>query len=171
MRITKEEGEMLEQTTWAYTTRVSLIILATSIFISCEARAAADQATLNQMTETVNSLCLSGSRFHLDANVSGGISFLKRGGEVAAKVDVFQQPGAAAYLSEEIRRLADDDIRRCTEPYLKRIFDYIERGGKPSTRREEGAEKASTHTNIQQSTTGTKSHTIVTDSGDVNINN
>jgi len=132
---------------------------------------AANQEKLNQMTEAVNTFCLSGHRFHLDANVNGGISIMKRGGEIGTKVDVFKQPGAAAYLNEEIRRLADDDIRKCAEPYLKRIFDYIEKGEDSSTRREKEPGRSSTSTYIHQSTTGEKSQNVVTGSGSVKIDN
>ena len=75
----------------------------------------------------VQQLCLAGTQFDLKADVNGNLTLLKLtpGGQGSVSVNVRNSTGAAAIFDDKIRQVADEDIRRCIQPYIARIIDAI----------------------------------------------
>ena len=89
---------------------------------------AADQAKIDQITNVIEELCLSGKQYQLTADVSGNISIksLLPGAQGKADVNIKNTRGGVGYLNEEIRRLVDADTRGCMQPYIDRLINIIE---------------------------------------------
>ncbi|MGF6986563.1 hypothetical protein QFZ99_006104 [Paraburkholderia atlantica] len=101
---------------------VRLVILAEKLQPSI-----VDQNTLNQLTAVANNACLANSPYALMANVNGHVSFGKAspGGSGSVNVDVWSGPSAVQHFDEKIKRVADDKVRNCLQPYTNEIFDKI----------------------------------------------
>jgi hypothetical protein len=48
------------------------------------------------------------------------------GAQGKADANVKNMRGAVGYINEEIRRVVDDDTRKCMQPYIPRIIDIIQ---------------------------------------------
>jgi hypothetical protein len=96
-----------------------------SLFASAPAYPAVDQATLDRLVEYAKAGCLSGNQFDLYADVNGNLTFknlLKPGAEGKAAVNVRNSPGASAIFDQQLRLVADQQIRDCMKPYIDKIF-------------------------------------------------
>ncbi len=107
-------------------------ILATSfLVVSNVAGAFAEEqfesSKVQDAVNTVKALCLSGSQLDIEADVKGNITFKRfmPGGEGSFSVNVREADGATAILNEELRMIADDTIRECTQTHIARIVDAI----------------------------------------------
>ena len=87
----------------------------------------AQETKADRAIKAVKELCLTGTQFDLKADAQGNLTLTKLlpGGGGAVSVNVRQSTGAAAIFDEKIRQIADEDIRRCIQPYIKPIIDTI----------------------------------------------
>jgi hypothetical protein len=105
--------------------------LAFSLFVlvaSTDAYAAVDQATLDRLVDYAKQGCLSGSQFDFNADVNGNVTLknlLKPGAEGKASVNVRNSAGATAIFEQQVRVVADQQVRDCMKPYIDRIFQFI----------------------------------------------
>ncbi|MBP2315463.1 hypothetical protein [Azospirillum soli] len=98
----------------------------------------ADQATINTMTKLAKDSCLVGTQFYFNASANGNITFrdpTKPGGQGEIKVDAREGTGAVAIFSDNIRVVADQQIRDCMHPYVMEIFTYIKNNPAPPVTR------------------------------------
>ncbi len=109
------------------------IVLALTLFgVSIQTSMAATQQQLDQITNVVERFCLSGKGFSLKADLNGNVSLLRLspGGQGKVEVDVRNTAGGVGYLNEEIRRLVDDDTRKCMSPHIDKLIDLIKESKK-----------------------------------------
>jgi FKBP-type peptidyl-prolyl cis-trans isomerase SlyD len=87
----------------------------------------AQETKADRAIRAVKELCLTGTQFDLKVDAKGNLTLRKLlpGGEGAVSVNVRESSGAAAIFDEKIRQIADEDIRRCIQPYIKQIIDAI----------------------------------------------
>jgi hypothetical protein len=89
---------------------------------------AVEQTTLDLLVSYAKQGCLSGKQFDFSANVNGNISFknpLTPGAEGKTSINIRDAPGAAAIFTEQIRVVADQQIRDCMKPYIDQIFAAV----------------------------------------------
>ncbi len=85
----------------------------------------ASMKAINDAISAAERVCLSGSRVHFEAKADGSLSIIKFGldGSVtgATTVDYITARGAQFIESPEVKRLIDQDIRRCLENEWLRV--------------------------------------------------
>jgi hypothetical protein len=103
---------------------IAIVVFFSTIFFFSVAQA---QSKAERAISAVKELCLSGNQYDLKADAKGNLTLVKLapGGEGSISVNVRQSSGAAAIFNDKIRQIADEDIRRCIQPHIKRIMDEI----------------------------------------------
>ncbi|WNO10082.1 hypothetical protein [Teredinibacter sp. KSP-S5-2] len=106
--------------------RVLIVSFGGILFSSALYTSAGDQSNIDKAVEVINSLCLSGSEYKVDADVQGNITFksLKPSGSGSVTLNVREANGATAF-QEDLRLIADENIRECTQKHLGKIVDAL----------------------------------------------
>lgn len=88
---------------------------------------AATQGQIDQITNTIEKFCLSGSEYQLKASVAGEIQILKikPGAEGNINVNVKKSGGGVGYIDEQIRLKFDKETRDCMKPYIDNLIKII----------------------------------------------
>jgi hypothetical protein len=107
--------------------RVSASFCALIACFAISAATAADQGQIDQITNVVERFCLSGKQIQFTADASGNIAIksLTPGAQGKVEVNIRNTRGGVGYFNEEIRRVVDDDTRKCMQPYIDRIINVI----------------------------------------------
>lgn len=87
---------------------------------------AQDTKQIDQAVSVVESLCLSGTEYGLDADIEGNIrikSFKPNAGG-SVTLNVREAVGATAF-QDDLRIIADEDVRECTQQHIGRILDAV----------------------------------------------
>lgn len=87
----------------------------------------ANESKADAAIAAVKKLCLVGSQFDLTVDANGNLSLVKLmpSAKGNASVNVRASNGAAAIFDDQVRRLADRDIRDCIKPHISKIIDAI----------------------------------------------
>lgn len=74
----------------------------------------------------VESLCLSGTEYGIEADLEGNITIknFKPKGNGSVTLNVREVNGATAFQSD-LRIIADDKVRKCTQKHIGRILDAV----------------------------------------------
>ena len=86
------------------------------------------QDRINKAVNVVHQLCLSGTDYTLSANVDGNITIKKfsPNGQGTLTLNAREIKGATAFQKgNELKIIADQDIRDCTQKHISRIIDAI----------------------------------------------
>ncbi|KAB8062961.1 hypothetical protein [Janthinobacterium violaceinigrum] len=112
------------------------------VFVLSNSMAA--ESKVDKAVSVVKELCLTGTQFDLKVDVNGNLSLKKitPGVNAVASVNVRNSSGAAAIFDDEVRRIADEDIRSCIKPYISQIINSILEEGKYSKREAESQKKS-----------------------------
>ena len=88
---------------------------------------AVTQQQIDQIKGVVEQFCLSGTQYQFDANADGSISIkgLLPGAEGSVTVNIKTARGGVGYLNEQVRRIFDEETRRCMQPYIDKIINLI----------------------------------------------
>ena len=87
---------------------------------------ATSEEKINKAVEVVQTLCLSGTEYGIDADLQGNISIknFKPKGDGALTINVREAKGSTA-LQNHLRLIGDKDVRTCTQDHIGRIIDVI----------------------------------------------
>lgn len=111
---------------------IPILILATSpeaSVLSDEEEARLER--VEYVTAQIERYCLSGREVSGDANLEAGISGLKKiltdglSGSLTAEGAAREARGAIGILEDKVKHKENAGIRRCMEPYLEKIVNYL----------------------------------------------
>jgi hypothetical protein len=87
------------------------------------------QQELNDAIALAERVCLVGDRYRFKANASGGvtISRLLPGGKADVLIDQTRARGSQFFDDEAVRRLVDDDIRKCMSAEWPRVMQTLQK--------------------------------------------
>lgn len=82
---------------------------------------------IDRAVNTVKSMCLNGKQYDLKVDARGNLTLIKLvpGAQGSVSINAKSSEGSVAIFDDKVRRLADDDIRKCVMPYIPRILDAI----------------------------------------------
>lgn len=102
-----------------------LFILVISIFIFNNAFAETENK-IDTAVKVVEQLCLSGTEYGISADVDGNITIksFNPKGSGSVTLNVREVSGATSFQND-LRIIADDKVRECTQKHIGRILDAI----------------------------------------------
>lgn len=100
-----------------------------ALFTSCLMTSTIAFSESNKIDAAINvveSLCLSGSGYGIEADLEGNITIknFKPKGSGSVTLNVRETNGATAF-QDELRIIADDKVRGCTQKHIGRILDAV----------------------------------------------
>jgi hypothetical protein len=93
------------------------------------ARAGEAIKDVNDAIGAAEKVCLVGDRYRFEANADGGITISKflPSGTGKVVIDRTQARGAQFFNDEAVRRLVDDDIRKCMSGEWRRVLNVLQK--------------------------------------------
>ena len=87
---------------------------------------ASGQNNVKTAVNVVSELCLSGTEYGIDADLEGNITIknFKPKGSGSVTLNVREAKGATAF-QDDLRIIADDKVRECTQNHIGRILDAV----------------------------------------------
>jgi hypothetical protein len=102
----------------------SVVILLLSVTYFLLNTASAVENNVKKAVDVIETLCLSGTEYALDADASGNIVVKHLKGEGRVSFNVRESGGATA-LQNDLRIIGDQDVRECTQTHIGRVLDAI----------------------------------------------
>jgi len=100
------------------------LIILLLLLSSFSSLAYSEEDKIKKALNVVQSLCLSGTEYSIEADISGNIVLRKLKGGTQVSINVRESGGATA-LKNELRLIGDKDVRECTQRHIPSILSAV----------------------------------------------